>query len=79
MNYLLVVQVFVRIPISAQRGQNCSAINKQPTVTVSESGQASYEVPLQVPPGIAGLEPKLSLTYMRGERPGPLGIGWSLS
>jgi hypothetical protein len=34
---------------------------------VTESGAASYTIPLQIPPGIAGMEPKLSLVYIRGK------------
>lgn len=46
-------------------------------VAVTDGGQAAYSVPLAVPPGIAGMEPKLALQYTRGSG-GPFGEGWSL-
>ncbi|NKI94387.1 SpvB/TcaC N-terminal domain-containing protein [Rhizobacter sp. SG703] len=46
---------------------------------VSQSGAATYTIPLQVPPGVAGLEPKLSLTYSSQAGNGYLGVGWSLA
>lgn len=46
--------------------------------SVTATGQASYIVPIQAPPGIAGLEPKLSLAYSSLSGNGVLGVGWSL-
>lgn len=45
---------------------------------VDEGGQASYTIPLYVPPGTAGVQPKLSLSYNSGGGPGAMGKGWSL-
>jgi Salmonella virulence plasmid 65kDa B protein/FG-GAP-like repeat len=47
-------------------------------ISVGPSGQASYSMPISVPPGIAGMAPNLSLTYSDGGINGPLGVGWSL-
>ncbi len=45
---------------------------------VDEGGQASYTIPLYVPPGTAGVQPNLSLSYNSGGGPGAMGKGWSL-
>jgi len=46
---------------------------------VSESGAASYSVPLNLPAGVAGVTPQLSFDYASQSGNGLLGQGWSLS
>lgn len=46
---------------------------------VTESGSATVTVPVQVPRGIGGMEPQLSLSYTSGAGNGLLGLGWSLN
>lgn len=47
--------------------------------TVSESGSAGLTIPVQVPRGVGGLEPQLSLNYQSSSGNGLLGVGWFLS
>ncbi len=44
-----------------------------------KQGEALYDVPIVVPPGVNGMTPNLSIHYGSGEKNGLLGIGWSLS
>jgi RHS repeat-associated protein len=48
-------------------------------LSVANSGAANYSIPIAVPPGAAGLAPKLSLDYNSQGTNGLVGSGWSLS
>lgn len=45
---------------------------------VSESGDSTYSIPIQIPPGTAGLAPKLALTYNSRLSNGVMGPGWTI-
>lgn len=47
--------------------------------SVSEGGSAGYSIPIQVPPGVNGLQPGLALGYSSGGSYGSMGIGWSVA
>src|SRR5947207_2992657 len=51
----------------------------QGTFDVDASGQATYKIPIEVPPGIAGCQPHLELAYSHRQPNSILGVGWSLS
>ncbi|WP_444933929.1 FG-GAP-like repeat-containing protein [Microbulbifer sp. JTAC008] len=46
---------------------------------VGPTGAASYNMPLEIPAGINGIEPKLSLGYSSQSGNGLLGMGWQLN
>lgn len=48
-------------------------------ITVDNKGSANYSIPLSLPPGRAGLAPKVSVNYSSGGGNGPLGQSFSLS
>jgi chitodextrinase len=45
---------------------------------VSPHGEATYSIGIQVPPGIAGIEPQLTLIYSSDSGNGRLGVDWNL-
>jgi Salmonella virulence plasmid 65kDa B protein len=55
----------------------CSTVGAQ-ALSVGSGGQASYGVPLSVPPGVSGMSPNLALSYADGGINGPVGVGWSV-
>jgi RHS repeat-associated protein len=44
---------------------------------VNDLGQATYSIPIVLPPGIKNLKPELSIEYNSSGGPGNLGRGWS--
>nr|WP_281375573.1 RHS repeat-associated core domain-containing protein [Haloferula luteola] len=48
-------------------------------LTVAGDGSAAYSIPIDVPKGTAGMEPKLSLDYSSNGMNGMAGLGWSMT
>lgn len=66
---------FVNSPAQIQ----AAAVGLSPgKVSAQPSGGLSYEMPIVVAPGTAGMQPKLSFQYSSGGRNGALGVGWSM-
>lgn len=51
----------------------------QGTFEVDANGQATYKIPLDLPPGIGNFQPSLALTYGHRQPNGVMGVGWALS
>ncbi len=45
---------------------------------VSLAGGATYSIPIDCPPGTAGMKPEISLFYSGGNESSPAGAGWSV-
>lgn len=54
------------------------ALSATAGISVSPSGAATYSIGVTVPPGIAGVEPKITINYSSQSGTGFLGYGWSL-
>ncbi|MCP4176261.1 MAG: hypothetical protein GY756_00675 [bacterium] len=48
------------------------------SVDVGPTGAASYQIPLSLPPGTAGMAPSLSIAYSSQSGDGMLGRGWTI-
>lgn len=83
MNWMLVVVralggVFCILLVSAVHAQGSVPGKASGEFSVSPSGAATYRIPISVPPGVAGVEPKLALVYNSQVGNGIMGVGWSL-
>ena len=67
------------VPVAAM-ANNSNEVGEIPIKSgTSQSGAKTYEVPIQVPPGMNGLTPSISLTYNSQSGTFIMGEGWSLS
>lgn len=66
-------------PPGLPRGETVSAGAITGSFAVSASGDATYTIPLVVPPGRLGMEPQLSITYSSSSGEGLLGAGFHLA
>ena len=72
---LTLLSSFMLLPLQAQE----LLVGTLPgEVEVDNTGNATYRIPLDLPPGTGGLEPTLFLQYRSNGSNGPLGVAWSL-
>ena len=64
---------------SAQTGSSIEVGITEGELSVSLAGTATYNIPIAVPPGINGVEPKISLTYSSTSGIGVAGYGWNIT
>src|SRR5258708_601741 len=69
---ILILSYVPNLRATAAVGLSQGKLSAQP------SGGVSYQMPIVVAPGTAGMQPKLSLQYSSGGRNGALGMGWSI-
>lgn len=58
--------------------RNADAGTLPGSLSVGTDGQANYGINIIVPPGTAGMQPALSLSYSSNGSNGMVGLGWSL-
>jgi hypothetical protein len=57
-----------------------AAVGRTPgAFEVSATGEATYTIPIALPPGVNGLTPQIALTYASRSRQAIAGYGWNIS
>lgn len=72
----LALYAFCLLPLSATTTKIVGKIPDE--ITVNNRGTAVYDIPVNLPSGIAGFQPELSITYDSGAGNGLLGMGFDL-
>lgn len=78
---LLVVFIFKILSVNTINAQSSPVLigSIGGKFEISQSGAATYSMPIAVAPGTAGMVPKLSLNYSSDGGKGIFGMGWGLS
>jgi hypothetical protein len=65
--------------LSAPAAPANQAVGTIPGSPGVEGGTATYSIPIEIPPGRAGMQPSLALSYSSKGSLSELGVGWTLS
>lgn len=66
-------------PTSSRYEEQTAVAATDGSLVVQQDGSANYSIPIELPPGVNGLTPKVALNYNSNGGNGFLGVGWSLS
>jgi RHS repeat-associated protein len=66
------------IPPLSILGSHQPVASLKGSLTVGGDGSSSYSMPIDIPKGTGGMEPKISLNYSSNGGNGAMGLGWSL-
>ena len=73
---LLLINLLFVTPVQSQA---ISIGTMEGSLSVAPTGQAGYSIPIEVPPGVAGMQPTLSISYNTLSGNSPLGVGWAIN
>lgn len=73
------VLMYVAAGLCLSTGSALSKMATSGAFQVTPSGSAAFSIPITVPPGTAGVQPDLALTYDSQSGNGPVGAGWGIS
>ncbi|GGA67192.1 hypothetical protein GCM10008015_04910 [Flavobacterium palustre] len=80
--YLLIIfgySLFISAQTTGPTGNSTEVGLTKGELSVSLSGAAIYDIPINVPPGINKVEPKVGLSYNSQGNNGIAGYGWNIS
>ena len=77
--FLVSPNVHAQLADNLHGGAEGGIVGKTPgKYEVTSNGQFTYEIPISIPSGIGGIEPKLTIAYNSGNGNGLLGYGFDL-
>ncbi len=76
--FLSLFQIVLSQNTTAPTGSSTEVGETAGQLSVSLSGAATYNIPIEVPPGLNGVVPQLSLNYSSQSGNGMAGYGWNI-
>ncbi|MEO3678411.1 chitobiase/beta-hexosaminidase C-terminal domain-containing protein [Rheinheimera sp. FR7-31] len=78
-DFIANVPAVVSVTVPHESVASAAVIAVNGSFSVTNQGAATYTIPLEVPQGVGGFAPELSLQYSSLSSSGDAGLGWSLS